>query len=308
MSYESFNNSMKDSQSENKNYETKKDEKLIEMIKISNSRVALRTNNSIIFEDFSENDSCETYSYKPFFGENEIIYYCAYKENVLVSLKGRNNNYMKLIDLKKKHIFNLFTFQNEIIYISCGLNADECFAIEKPNSMIMVNIKNLEIGKRIDFDNEIKSIIQINEKYLFFANDEGFFIYDFNKEKINHKKFYKEKKFNPKNVCLKNNNIFLCGPNSIYIIKIDLNGNGISNKFNFDFSICCFCEEAPLICLLNNNKNKISILNISLESEKPLTKKKEKDIINYEINSIIFKNANAFRILSNGKTIQTFYF
>ena len=80
-----FNNEKKLSSSQD-------DENFIEIVKINNSKIAIRSDNLIKFEDLSKKNI--PISFKPSFGNNKIIYFCSYQhENLLVSLQKKTKKY-----------------------------------------------------------------------------------------------------------------------------------------------------------------------------------------------------------------------
>lgn len=57
------------------------DENFIEIVKINNSKIAIRSDNLIKFEDISKKNI--PISFKPSFGNNKIIYFCSYQHENL---------------------------------------------------------------------------------------------------------------------------------------------------------------------------------------------------------------------------------
>ena len=75
-----FQESKKNYQLNSEFNSTFENQNFIDMIKINNSRIAIRSKNLIIFEDLQEDDNFKTNSFKVKFenNNNEIIFFCAY--------------------------------------------------------------------------------------------------------------------------------------------------------------------------------------------------------------------------------------
>ena len=98
-----FQESKKNYQLNSEFNSTFENQNFIDMIKINNSRIAIRSKNLIIFEDLQEDDNFKTNSFKVKFenNNNEIIFFFFFQEkNVLVSLKGESNR-----SIRKKSLF-----------------------------------------------------------------------------------------------------------------------------------------------------------------------------------------------------------
>lgn len=285
---------------------TFENQNFIDMIKINNSRIAMRSKNLITFEDLQEDDNFKTNYFKAKFEDNnEIIFFCAYQEkNVLVSLKGESNSSIQLVDLEKNRCFELFSFKNQIIYISPCFNENEFILIEEPN--ILLYIKDQKIDYKNPFDEEIKSVVQVSENHYCLAKDKGYIIFDMKEKKITYNSEL-NKKIQPQYICLKKNFVILCENDHVALIKIDVNNNDftIASRLKIVPSKFYFCEEAPLFCIVSNNKISIYELipdkiNVKLKTQKSYDK-------NTKINSIIFLKPDEIIVLSNGNTIQLFY-
>ena len=286
---------------------TFENQNFIDMIKINNSRIAIRSKNLIIFEDLQEDDNFKTNSFKVKFenNNNEIIFFCAYQEkNVLVSLKGESNSSIQLVDLEKNRCFELFSFKNQIIYISPCFNENEFILIEEPN--ILIYIKDQKIDYKNPFDEEIKSVIQLSENHYCLAKDNGYIIFDMKEKKITYNREL-NKKILPQYICLKENYVILCENDHVDLIKIDVNNNDftIASRLKIIPSKFYFSEETSLFCIISNNKISIYELipdkiNVKLKIEKPYNK-------NTKINSVVFLKPEKIVVLSNGNTIQLFY-
>ncbi len=278
-------------------------EDFIEMIKINNSKVAIRSDNSIIIEDISEKKKNKNL-FKPSFGEKKIIYFCSYQnENVLVSLKSKTNQYfIELIDLEKEMNYELSNFHNEISYITISTNVNTFYVIEKPNILISFKNQNIDNKVVVEETKEIDSIIEINYNVLFCVNEYEYFIYDIENKKIDKKKMF-TKKFKPSNIGHIQNFIIISRAEYFYFIEMET--FKIVSKVTFPFEKCYFCDNAPFICLVKNTK--ISIHEF-VPDLKNLLLRQERDYHEESIiNSIIFNGPDKLLLFANGTIIQTLY-
>ncbi len=279
-------------------------EDFIEMIKINNSKVAIRSDNSIIIEDISEKKKNKNL-FKPSFGEKKIIYFCSYQtKSLLVSLKTKAYQYfINLIDLEKEMNHELENFENEISYIAISTNSNQFYVIEKPN--ILISFKNEKINNKVTVQeiNKIDLIIEINYNVLFCVNEYGYFIFDIENNTMQKQYIGKEKKFVTKNLGHIQNFIIINGFNYVYVIEIGK--FEIVSKIGFPFDKCYFCDNAPFVCFIKNNK--ISIYEF-IPQFKNLLFKKERNYPEVNIiNSIVFNGPEQLLLFTNGQFIQIFY-
>lgn len=280
-------------------------ENFIEMKKINNSKVAIRSDNLIIFKDIFEKKNNTLNSFKASFGENKIIYFCSYQtKSLLVSLKTKADQYfINLIDLEKEMNYELGNFDNEISYIAISTNSNQFYVIEKPN--ILISFKNEKINNKVTVQeiNKIDLIIEINYNVLFCVNEYGYFIYDIENNTMQKKYIDKEKKFVTKNLGHIQNFIIINGFNYVYVIEIGK--FEIVSKIGFPFDKCYFCDNAPFVCFIKNNK--ISIYEF-IPQFKNLLFKKERNYPEVNIiNSIVFNGPEQLLLFTNGQFIQIFY-
>ena len=293
-----FNNEKKLSSSQD-------DENFIEIVKINNSKIAIRSDNLIKFEDLSKKNI--PISFKPSFGNNKIIYFCSYQhENLLVSLQTKTKKYfIELIDLEKNMNSKLADFDNKISYISISTDINKFYLIEQPNNIILFKNEKIENKKTIEEMEEINSIIEINQNILFCTNEYGYCVYDIGNNIIIKKNIpiEKKKKYNPQNISQCQNFIILSGINYFYFIETEK--FEIASKVKFLFEKCYFCDEAPFVCLIN--KNIIYICEIIPDLKNLLSKKKKKYDEESIINSITFNGPDQILLLVNSQIIQSFY-
>ena len=279
-------------------------ENFIEMIKINNSKVAIRSDNKIIFEDISEKKKNKN-TFKYSFGEKKIIFFCSYQNNnVLVSLKTKTNEYfIDLIDLEKEMIYTLSNFPNEISYITISTNFYKFYAIEKPN--ILISFKNRDIDNKaaIKEIEQIDSIIEINYNILFCINEYGYFIYDIENKKIGKKNIFKTKKFQSKYIGYIKNYIIITRVDHFYFIEVE--NFEIVSKVGLNFEQFYLCNLSPFVCYVKNNK--ISICEYIPEFKNLVIKK---EIYYHEeniINTIIFNGPEKLLLFANGHIYFLFF-
>ena len=281
------------------------DENFIEIVKINNSKIAIRSDNLIKFEDISKKNI--PISFKPSFGNNKIIYFCSYQhENLLVSLQTKTKKYfIELIDLEKNMNSKLADFDNKISYISISTDINKFYLIEQPNNIILFKNEKIENKKTIEEMEEINSIIEINQNILFCTNEYGYCVYDIGNNIIIKKNIpiEKKKKYNPQNISQCQNFIVLSGINRFYFIETEK--FEIASKVKVLFEKCYFCDEAPFVCLINENI--IYICEIIPDLKNLLFKKKKKYDEESIINSITFNGPDQILLLVNSQIIQSFY-
>ena len=299
-----FNNEKKFSSS-HKDDENFIDENFIEIVKINNSKIAIRSDNLIKFEDISKKNI--PISFEPSFGNNKIIYFCSYQhENLLVSLQTKTKKYfIELIDLEKNMNSKLADFDNKISYISISTDINKFYLIEQPNNIILFKNEKIENKKTIEETEEINSIIEINQNILFCTNEYGYCVYDIGNNIIIKKNIpiEKKKKYNPQNISQCQNFIVLSGINRFYFIETEK--FEIASKVKFLFKKCYFCDEAPFVCLINENI--IYIYEIIPDLKNLLFKKIKKYDEESIINSITFNGPDQILLLVNSQIIQSFY-
>ena len=280
-------------------------ENFIEMKKINNSKVAIRSDNLIIIKDIFEKKNNKLNSFKASFGEKKIIYFCSYQtKSLLVSLKTKADQYfINLIDLEKEMNYELENFENEISYIAISTNSNQFYVIEKPN--ILISFKNEKINNRVTVQeiNKIDLIIEINYNVLFCVNEYGYFIFDIENNTMQKQYIGKEKKFVTKNLGHIQNFIIINGFNYVYVIEIGK--FEIISKVGFPFDKCYFCDNAPFVCFIKNNK--ISIYEFIPQFKNLLLKKERNYPEENIINSIVFNGPEQLLLFTNGQFIQIFY-
>ena len=280
----------------------------LDMIKINEKIIALRTENLIRFFEYNH-QSFKEYGYSPQFNNEQIQFFCAYeKKNVLVSLKGNENkNTIQLVDIENHKTIPIFKDVNKIIYLTNGYFTKNIYAILDSNELICFKDNKIEFKKKFNDEKDMmKCLVEICENFLFIGNDNGFFIFDINKKERIPKFFDEKIQFNPKNLFFKDNYIFYGGKkrNDYKMYIIDSKEYSIVQKI-YSYKSFIFCDETPFVCIYDDNKFMICEF---IKDYKNFYKKEESE--NWpedkRINSIIYKSKDELIFLLNNRIVELY--